>query len=71
MNNCSEELTLIVNLRNTALDHKNYCNTNCSVSLGQLRQAAIYIQNGLMAKRNSWDLEVIETTKYISEMPIS
>lgn len=61
----SRELAYILNLRNTAIDHKKHCDTNCNVSIGELRQTAIYIKNYLTN-----GLEIIEATKYIEEMPI-
>ena len=67
----TEELMLIINLRNASLSHKKNCNENCEVSLMMLRNAAIYIGNGLLAKRNSHDPDVREANRYIEEMPIS
>jgi len=61
----SEELALIINLRNAAVDHKEHCERNCNVSLGQLKQAAINIARWV----RSWEIK--EAMKYIEEMPIS
>lgn len=70
MKNISEELMLILNLRNTALDHKSACGHNCNVSLGQLKQAAIYISRAIALKGYSAE-EQIEAIRYIDEMPIT
>ncbi len=59
----SEELVLILNLRNTALDHKKYCEHNCNVSLMQLKLAARYIAKSVPERD--------EANKYIEEMPIT
>lgn len=71
MTNISEESALILNLRNTAIDHKKHCKRNCCVSLYSIKQAAIYIRNGLIVKRNLNDSEVKQANKYINEMPLS
>jgi hypothetical protein len=65
MHNISMELALILNLRNAALDHKEHCNHNCNVSLGQLKRAAEYIRSTVPM------YEQIEAVKFINEMPIT
>ena len=67
--NISTELALVLNLRNVAVDHKEYCGHNCNVSLGQLKQAAILIRDKMVAM--NLHHEVKEANRYISEMPIS
>jgi len=61
----SEELALIINLRNTALDHKKHCDMNCNVSLILLRLAAINIARWVKT------YELVEANQLINEMPIS
>jgi len=45
MYTCSREYALVMNIRNTADNHKNSCDTNCNISLSSLREAAILIGN--------------------------
>lgn len=59
----SEELALVINLRNAAIEHKKLCNKSCDVSLGLLKQAARNIARWV----KTWERD--EANKYISEMP--
>lgn len=59
----SEELMLIINLKNTAINHKEHCNTNCNISLMQLKMAAQNIARWVRT------YEQDEANKIIKEMP--
>lgn len=63
MTYCSTNLALVLNLRNTADDHKKYCGHNCAVSLSQLREAAIIIGQDV------WKEEQDEVKKLIKDWP--
>ena len=61
----SEELALIINLKNTAIHHKNTCQLeNCGVSLMSLKMAAINIARWVRTYERS------EAESLINEMPI-
>lgn len=66
MKSVSNEIALILNLRNAAIDHKKHCQTNCNVSVFQLRSAAIKIKETIPAYHTE-DHE--EAELIINEMP--
>lgn len=59
----SKALVAVLNIRNAALDHKEHCEHNCTVSLIGLRHAA----EMLLALVPSHEQNRAE--QYISEMP--
>ncbi len=66
MVNVSRELMLITNLKNTAIHHKKYSNeSNCGVSVYQLREAAQHIFTTVARH------EITEAIAVINEMPLT
>lgn len=64
MTQISEELMLIINLKNAALNHKEHCDTNCNVSLMQLKMAAIHLFHLVRLRERK------EASDIINEMPV-
>lgn len=65
MRNVSFNYAMVINLYNTAVHHNKTCEQpDCNVSIFQLKQAAIYLSNGITLDEKD------EINKLIDEWPL-